>query len=64
MRKLNFESPRKWLSVGPAFRKVGIPTLPGRYRVCSFIGGSVTGSRTLSRRGAVRTFQHYAKKGF
>ncbi|MGJ3559667.1 hypothetical protein ACR6C2_16990 [Streptomyces sp. INA 01156] len=62
--KLDFESARKWLSVGPAIRKWGQPRIPGRYRVCSFISGSVTGSRTLSRRGAIRTYQHHAKKGF
>ncbi|MFJ8699491.1 hypothetical protein [Streptomyces ardesiacus] len=64
MRKLSFESPRKWLSVGPALRKVGMPNIPGRYRVASYIGGSLTGPKTLSRRGAIRTFQHYSRKGF
>ncbi|MFD4608253.1 hypothetical protein ACFWOT_09065 [Streptomyces sp. NPDC058440] len=58
MRKLSFESPRKWLSVGPALRR------SGRYLVCSYIDGSVTRGRTLSRRGAIKTFQHTAKKGW
>jgi hypothetical protein len=60
-----FGSPRlRNASIGPAIRKWGEPRIPGRYRVTEPVGGSLTGARTLSRRGAIRTFQHYAKKGF
>jgi hypothetical protein len=60
-----FDSPRLHnVSIGPAIRKWSQPHIPGRYRVSEPVGGSLTGSRSLSRRGAIRTFQHYAKKGF
>jgi hypothetical protein len=59
-----FDSPRlHQTSMGPAARKFGQPCIPGRYRVVEPVGGSLTGARTLSRLDAIRTFQHYAKKG-
>lgn len=61
--KLDLESPRTWISLGPALRRLGQPRIPGRYRVVSYINGSITPGRTLSRRGAIRTFQHHTKRG-
>jgi hypothetical protein len=63
MRKF-FKHPSRGLALGPAIRRWGKPRIPGRYRVCDYVFGSVTGSRTLSRRGAIRTFQHRAGRGF
>ncbi|MEV0471021.1 hypothetical protein [Streptomyces prunicolor] len=63
MRKLILSCPFKGLSMGPAYRKWGQPRVPGRYRVCDYRVGTVT-KHTLSRRGAIRTFQHTAKKGW
>lgn len=61
MRARAFMHPSRNVGMAPAIRKFGQPRIPGRYRVVESTGGSVTPGRTLSRFGAVRIFQHFAK---
>ncbi|MFK0231186.1 hypothetical protein ACIQUL_36080 [Streptomyces sp. NPDC090303] len=53
--------PHRNVSMDSAIRRWGRPRVPGRYRVVEAIGGSVTPGRSLSRIGAIRTFQRYVK---
>ncbi|WP_326827454.1 hypothetical protein [Streptomyces sp. NBC_01751] len=64
MRKLILIDPLKGISVGRIYRKWGRLHIPGRYSVMHHLKGSLPSGRTLSRREAIRTFQHVAKKGF
>ncbi|MFI8815696.1 MULTISPECIES: hypothetical protein [Streptomyces] len=61
MRARAFMHPRKNVQLGRAVRRWGQPHIPGRYRVAEAISGSVTPGRSLSRIGAIRTFQRFVK---
>jgi hypothetical protein len=64
MRKLLLIDPFKGISVGRLYRKWGQSHIPGRYSVMHHRKGSLPSGRTLSRREAIRTFQHLTRKGF
>ncbi|MER6382121.1 hypothetical protein ACWDBD_38745 [Streptomyces sp. NPDC001118] len=63
MRNLILVNPFKGITVGRLYRKWGRLHIPGRYSVMHHLKGSLPSGRTLSRHEAIRTFQHYAKKG-
>ncbi|MFG3176552.1 hypothetical protein ACGFZC_16010 [[Kitasatospora] papulosa] len=65
MLKLILINPFKGISVGRLYRRWGQRHIPGRYSVMHHVKGSLPSGRTLSRRQAIRTFQHFSsKKGF
>lgn len=61
MRARALMHPRKNVQLDRAGRRWGQPRIPGRYRVVEAATGSGTPGRSLSRLGAIRTFQRFVK---